>query len=243
MKQPRIVLIASLALCMSAPVFAQDTPTYLNAELVSADPVRRIIVIKGPGGVKETYDLDDTLGSVGPVKPGDRVVVTVRAGGGHRRVTAIAKAASSSSAVIVSGTPVPQTVTVVPAPVVVVQTNTAARDAFARQVATLGQDARSIDATWTGFVNACKVQPVRANDGREWFGLWDGRVQADYTSGQCRDLFNQIVASGEVIKKGMASAEEAAVKSLTPGEMREIRKMNLMDWDGWALPPPQKREP
>jgi hypothetical protein len=52
-----------------------------------------------------------------------------------------------------------------------------------------------------------------------------------------------MISAGEVIKQGMATAEEAARRSLTPGEMREIRKARLMDWDGWALPAPPKREP
>jgi hypothetical protein len=250
MKSQRIlILAASLALFgAAAPSMAQDTATYMNAELVTADPVRRIVVVRGAGGAKETFDLDDTVGSVGPVKPGDRVVLTVHAGVGRRRITAIAKAASSSGVVIVAPTPLtPRTAAVVVAPatttVVAVQNKAAAKDAFARQVALLSQEAKPIDSTWAAFVTACKAQPVHTNDGREWFGLWDNRVQADYSSGQCREMFNQMVQSGEAIKQGMAAAEEVALKSLTAGEMRDIRKMNLMDWDGWALPPPQKREP
>ena len=58
-----------------------------------------------------------------------------------------------------------------------------------------------------------------------------------------RDLFNQIVASGEVIKNGMAAAEAVVRSTLTAGEIRDIRKLSLMDWDGWTLPAPPKREP
>jgi len=245
MKLQRILVIAASLALFPVLGFAQDTATYMNAELVSADPVRRIVVIRGKGGV-ETFDLDDQVGSVGPVKPGDRVVLTVHAGVGRRRVTAIAKAASSSGMVITAA-PTPRSTTLIAVPAttttVAVQNKAAAKDAFARQVAILSQDAKPIDSTWASFVTACHVQPVQANDGREWFGLWDNRVVADYSSGQCREMFNQMIQSGEAIKQGMAAAESVALKSLTAGEMRDIRKMNLMDWDGWALPPPPKREP
>ena len=67
----------------------------------------------------------------------------------------------------------------------------------ADQVATLSMNARAVDSMWSSFVTACNVKPV-ANEGggRDWFGLWDGRVQADYSGGFCRDLFNQIVSAG-----------------------------------------------
>ena len=66
---------------------------------------------------------------------------------------------------------------------------------------------------------------------------------ADLSSGFCRDLFNQIVSPGEGIKKGMAAAEDVARKTLDAGEMRDIRKLNSMDWDGWALSAPDRRDP
>jgi hypothetical protein len=101
-----------------------------------------------------------------------------------------------------------------------------------------------VDSSWASFVTACKViQPETMSGGRDWFGLWDGRVQADYSSGSCRELFNQIVSSGEGIKKAMAAAESVVRDRLEPGQIRDIRTLNNMNWDGWTLPPPARREP
>jgi hypothetical protein len=119
-----------------------------------------------------------------------------------------------------------------------------ARDRFAKQVAVISQDARSIDASWAAFVTACDArQPENVSGGRAWFGLWDGRVQADYSGGFCRDLFNQIVSSGEGIKQAMAAAESGILNVLEPGDIRDIRRLHNMNWDGWTLPAPAKREP
>jgi hypothetical protein len=213
-----------------------DPAIYSNVELVSVDPARRIIVVKSPRGVTETFDMDDLLRSTGSVRAGDRVIITIRGGLGRRRISAISRSTATPAAVVVSAAPLATIATADDPPAAV-------KAAFARQVASLSQDARPIDGMWTSFVTSCRVKPVNANDGRAWFGLWDGRVQADYSSGPCRELFNQMVAAGEVIKGGMAAAEDVARKTLTPGNIRDIRKVSLMDWDGWTLPAPQKREP
>jgi hypothetical protein len=244
MKHQGIVLLAICLLSLSgvARSEGQDkglegggVPLYMNAELVSADPARRVVVVRLPGGGTRSYEMDDLLAGAPGVKPGDRVILTLRGGSGVPRVSAIARASGRSSAIVIAKSPqvsVRREVDVV-----------AAREVFARQVAQLADDARPVDVLWSNFVADCRPQPVSPNDGRAWFGLWDGRVQADYTTSGCREIFNQIVAEGEAIKQGMAAAEEEARKTLTPGNMRDIRKRHLMDWDGWALPAPSKREP
>jgi hypothetical protein len=225
-----------------------DTATYSNVELISVDPASRLIIIRNAQGGRETLPMDDLLSGTGGVKAGDYVIVTVRGGAGMRRVSAIARTSSPQARVVTTApAAAPAGVVVLTPgtarPVVVTADQVAMRRTFAAQVSSLSQDARGVDSMWAAFVTACAVKPVSANDGREWFGLWDGRVQADYSAGQCRDQFNQIVAAGEVIKHGMAAAETVANKHLTPGEIRDIRKLSLMDWDGWMLPSPQKREP
>jgi hypothetical protein len=243
MKKLRVAIAAASLMLLSSSDFvgAQEAPTYINGQLITADPARRIVVLQTSGGKRETFDMDDTVGSVGSVKRGDQVIVTVTAGHARRRITAITKSSGTPSAVIVTSTPVGPVTPL--GRVTATQSTASVRDAFSRQVAQISRDAAPVDSAWAGFVTACKVQPFSANDGRPWFGLWDNRVQADYSNGQCRDLFNQIISSGEGIKRAMAAAEEVANKSLSPGEIRDIRKMSQMDWDGWMLPPPQKREP
>ncbi len=211
-----------------------ETPTYTNVQVVSIDAAQRTLVIRNSKGQRESLVFDDLLASTGGIRAGDRVIVTVRGGPGRRRVSAIALAGATST---VTPTPVPR------------QGGGASdharlREVFARQVASISQDARGVDASWASFVTACKViQPETMSGGRDWFGLWDNRVQADYTNGFCRDLFNQMVSSGEAIKKAMAAAESVVQGTLEPGEIREIRTLYNMNWDGWTLPPPARREP
>lgn len=240
MKNHTLVLAVGLTLFLEGgQVSAQtDPPRYTNVEFVAVDPSRRVVVIKDSGGAQRTLQMDDLLVGAGGMKAGDRVTLTLRGAPGNWRVSAISTAAASSPTAIVGASP--RSTGRLPTGE---RARVQARGGFARQVASLSRDARSTDATWASFVTSCNVKPVSAHGGREWFGLWDGRVQADYSNGTCRELFNQMVASGEVIKTGMAAAEDVARKTLTPGEMRDIRSRSRMDWDGWALPAPPRREP
>ncbi len=237
-------LVTSYLLAGAAVGSAQDTPTYANVQVVSVDAASRIVVLRSSKGVNESFVLDDLLAGTGGVRAGDRVMVTLRGGPGRKRISAM-------SVVTVSAVPANMAVTSPPArrPVIADAAlkggaQVEMRDRFATQVKTLSEDARSIDAAWSSFVTSCNVkQPANTGGGRDWFGLWDTRVQADYSSGFCRDLFNQIISSGEGIKKAMAAAEDVALKTLSVGEIRDIRTLHAMNWDGWALPAPPKREP
>jgi hypothetical protein len=194
-------------------------------------------VIKGSTGAQETLEFDDGLAGPAGVKAGDRVILTVRGEPGRRRVSAITKmtgkpapAAPRASSSALPGATSPSGASV--------------REHFANQVASLSQQAVAIDGVWTSFVSSCDAKPSASVDGgRDWFGLWDGRVKADLSGGFCRDLFNQIVTAGEGIKKGMASAEDVARKTMDAGEVRDIRRLHSMEWDGWELPAPDKLQP
>jgi hypothetical protein len=231
---------AAAVLALGAPgVLAQaETPTYSNAEVISVDMQRRIVVLRTPQGTRETLVLDDLLASTGGIRAGDRVIVTVRGGPGRRRISAMTVMTAGPSAAS-AATPVPS-----PRPGRTETERAEARTRYAAQVASISRQAQPVDGLWSGFVTACAVKPV-SNDGggRDWFGLWDGRVQADYSGGQCRDLFNQIVNAGEGVKKAMAAAESGLEEFLTPGQVRDIRTTYAMNWDGWLLPAPQRREP
>jgi hypothetical protein len=233
----RFGLFGALVLLTTSGASAQtgvETPTYVNAQVVSIDPARRTLVIVNSKGQKTSMVFDDLLAGTGAIKAGDKVIVTVRGGPGRQRVSGIRLARTTSAA-----SPTPGTAQ--PAPV---SERARAREAFARQVASVSQSASGVDASWASFVTACKViQPETMSGGRDWFGLWDGRVQADYSGGFCRDLFNQIVSAGEGVKKSMAAAESAISGLLDPGEIRDIRTLHNMNWDGWTLPPPARRDP
>lgn len=231
---------AALFALGSPGVFAQaETPTYANAEVISVDMQRRVVVLRTPRGTRETLVLDDLLASTS-VKAGDRVIVTVRGGPGRRRISAM----SVVTRVPVASAPPAATPRPSARPGRTDAERAESHARYSALVASISRQAQAVDGLWSGFVTACAVKPV-SNDGggRDWFGLWDGRVQADYSGGQCRDLHNQIVNAGEGIKKAMAAAESGIEESLTPGQVRDIRKTHSMNWDGWLLPAPQRRDP
>lgn len=234
--------VGACLLTMGGSALGQEgpaAPSYSNVQVVSVDPATRIVVIKNSKGVKETLELDDTLAGASGVKAGDRVMLTVRAEPGRKRISAMTKVTASPAPSSVTASPVAAPLATAADPARIEM-----RRVFANQVAALSQQARPVDAVWSSFVSSCDVKQAAGTEGaREWFGLWDGRVKADLSSGFCRDLFNQIVGSGEGIKKAMASAEEVARKTLGVEELRDIRRLNSMDWDGWALPAPDKLEP
>jgi hypothetical protein len=208
------------------------TPAYANVEVVSVDAATRLVVVKTSTGAEETLQLDDGLAGAPGVKAGDRVMMTVRGEPGRKRVSAITK---------VTGKPLP---TPTPANTYSELGRVEMRARYANEVASLSEKARTTDGVWSSFVTACDAKLNSSVDGgRDWFGLWDGRVKADLSGGSCRDMFNQIVTSGEGIKKAMASAEDVVRKTMEPGELRDIRRLHSMEWDGWSLPAPDKLEP
>lgn len=211
-------------------------PLYTNAEVISIDPATRLVVIKNGAGTTEAMDLDDSLAGTAGVKVGDHVMMTVREGGGRKRISAITKVNPAPANAASSGSP---TATLTNADVA----KSEMKAGFTEQVKSLSAQAKSVDEVWSSFVTSCDAKPTSQAGGRDWFGLWDGQVKADLSGGFCRDLFNQIVASGEGVKKGMAAAEDVARKTLDAGEMRDIRALHSMDWDGWTLPAPAKLEP
>ena len=230
----RLTLAGVIVLLTVSGVSAQETPTYTNARVVSIDPARRTLVIRNSKGQKTSMVFDDLLVSTGGVKAGDQVIVTILGGPGRQRVSSISLARPVT---VASATPRPA----LPVPAA---DKARIRDDFARQVGLISENARGVDGSWASFVTACKPrQPETRSGSRDWFGLWDGRVEADYTNGFCRDLFNQIVSAGEAVKKSMAAAESAVLGALEPGEIRDIRTLHNMNWDGWTLPAPARREP
>jgi hypothetical protein len=201
------------------------TPTYTNVRVVSIDTLDRILVVRQADGARQRVELDDNVAGFGDVRVGDEVILTLRGEPGRPRVSAITRSTATPS----GETPAPRPL----AP---------AADAFARQVAELAAEASRVDRLWSGFRSTCDARVGGRYEGaREWFGLWANDVRADLSNGYCRDLYNQIVGLGETVKRGMAGAEESARRSLSPGDIRDVRLRHSMDWDGWALPAPERQ--
>ena len=237
MKSTSAVLGAWIVVVCWAGFAAAQTgaiPTYTNARVVSINTLERTLVIRQADGTQRTVQLDDSVGGVGDVRVGDEVILGLREQPGWPRVTVITKSTTATpSRGPVSRRP--------PAPTAA-ETSPGVSDAFARQVAALSADADRVDRLWSAFRTTCDATVgSRYEGGREWFGLWANDVRADLSNGTCRDLYNQIVGLGESVKRGMAGAEDAARRSLSPGDIRDVRLRYSMDWDGWALPAPERQ--
>jgi hypothetical protein len=224
---------------LASPALAQ-TPTYTNAEVVSVDPQTRTLVIKAKDGAEQTVELDDTVGGLADISAGDHVIVALRGEPGRNRVSSLAKSTPAPSVPVDSNSKTPALTTPSATDKAAAITARGAATTFAERVATLSAQATKVDSLWVGFRSNCKVVMDRPYDnGREWFVLWDQPVQADFTTGFCRDLFNQIIGQGEAIKQAMKSAEESVRDDLLPGAIRDVRRRYSMEWDGWDRPAPE----
>jgi hypothetical protein len=111
-----------------------------------------------------------------------------------------------------------------------------AREAFGARVASMAGEADRVDRVWSRFRSSCNVVAGRPRDGaRGWFVVWQGSsIRADLPGRDCRDLFDQIIELGDPIRGGMTAAQDVARRSLSPADIREIRRRYAMDWDGWT---------
>lgn len=234
-----LVLVASVGafglLAGANRVLAQaSTPRHTNAEVVAIKAQERLLVVRNNDGVEQTLELDDQLVGFGDLRPGDRVMLTLRGEPGRARIEAFAKAEAAKA---------PSVAVETPEATVANTEEVRAEDAFDRRLAALAQQASRVDNLWNSFRGSCNVT-LRGGDyagGREWLSLWDDLAQVDLSGGSCRDLFNQIVGLGQAVNSGMAAARDAARRALEPGEMREIQKRHSLDWSGWGRTAPERR--
>lgn len=211
------------------------TLKYTNAEFVSLDLPRHALVVRNNEGKEQTLELEDNLAGLAELRPGDRVILTLRGDPDRPRVGALWKAsppgkaaspAEPSAAAVVTGEDAEQ-----------------AEVEYSRRVADLARQADEIDRIWAGFRTVCDVRTQRRYEGsREWLSLWEA-TPTDLSSGYCRDRFNQIVTRGQSVNAGMAAAEADAARELQPGRIRAIQKRYSLEWSEWGRTPPNPSEP
>jgi hypothetical protein len=237
----RLAIVAcgvALALAGSSAL-AQQAPKYTNAEVVKVRTQERLLVIKSADGVEQTLELADHVVGVGELRPGDRVILTLRGEPGRARVESFAKSEASETRAAAQTQPAQR-----PAPE---DTGDATRvaAAFEARVSALSQQAARVDTLWNSFRTSCNVvmRGGAAYDGaRPWLSLWDDTVQTDLSSGNCRDMFNQIVSLGQAINEAMADAQDDAARVLAPGQIREIERRHSLEWGGWGRGAPELRD-
>jgi len=233
------IMACGVALALAgSSAFAQQTPKYTNAEVVKVRAQERLLVIKNTDGVEQTLELDDHVAGIGELRPGDRVILTLRGEAGRSRVESFSKSEASQTRAATQ----PQR------PRAVVDDTgeeTRAGDAFEARVAALAQQSVRVDGLWSSFKTSCNVllRGGAAYDGaRPWLSLWDGAAQVDLSSGNCRDMYNQIVSLGQAVNEAMADAEDAAGRVLSPGRIREIERRHSLEWGGWGRGAPELRD-
>lgn len=236
MKSTTVVFAAwVLAACGAAVAAAQGAgvPTYTNARVVSLNALDRTFVVRQADGTQQRVELDDDVAGFGDVKVGDEVILALRGEPARPRASLITKSTTTPSRRASATRPL------APAPG---EGREAVADAFARHVAEIAADADRVDRLWSGFRSACDASVGgRYEGGREWFSLWANDVRADLSNGYCRDLYNQVVGLGQTVMRGMAQAEDSARRSLSPGDIRDVRLRYSMDWDDWSRPAPERQ--
>jgi hypothetical protein len=220
--------------CWAGTATAQTggTATYINARIVSINPLERTLVVREADGTQQTVQLADMVGGLGGVRVGEEVMLGLQAQPGWPRVTLIERSTTTAS----SPGPAPAP----PLPPVPGETSPAALDAFSRQVASLSREADRVDELWSAFRGTCDASSGgQYEGGRGWFSLWTRDDHADLSNGTCRDLYNQIVGAGKDVIRGMAAAQDVARRSLSPGDIRKVELRYSMVWGGWDLPEPR----
>jgi hypothetical protein len=103
--------------------------------------------------------------------------------------------------------------------------------AFAAEVVRLSGEADAVDLVWSAYKSNCQVAVGRAYDyGREWFAVWDQAVDARASSAECAQLMQRLLETGERVRRGLASAREAASRANLPPETVH----GMLRWHGLA---------
>ena len=233
------IMACGVALALAgSSALAQQTPKYTNAEVVKVRSQERLLVIKNADGVEQTLELDDHVVGIGELRPGDRVILTLRGEPGRSRIESFSKSEASlkSGASQKSGrrrrgrsrssgrarwstTPARRLAPATPS-----------MRAWPRSPRN-----RSASTASGAASRPCNVllRGGAAYDGARPWSLWDGVAQVDLSSGNCRDMYNQIVSLGQAVNEAMADAEDTAGRVLSPGRIREIERRHSLEWGGW----------
>jgi hypothetical protein len=238
----RLAIVAcgvALALAGSSALAQQQAPKFTNAEVVKVRTQERLLVIKNTDGVEQTLELDDHVVGVGELRPGDHVILTLRGEPGRARVESFSKSETSKTRTASQAPPAQRPV------VEDTGDETRAAASFEARVSALAQQSTRVDTLWDSFRASCNVVMrggAAYDGGRPWLSLWDDTVQTDLSSGNCRDMFNQIVGLGQAINEAMSDAQDDAARVLSPGQIRDIERRHSLEWGGWGRSAPELRD-
>jgi hypothetical protein len=92
-----------------------------------------------------------------------------------------------------------------------------------------------IDELWQRASSSCVARAARAGD-REWFAIYEASgLQIQLSSGiNCEGWLATLRSNADIVRAEMTRAAEAARRQgVYPGVMRDIRRHNQMEWQGW----------
>jgi hypothetical protein len=107
---------------------------------------------------------------------------------------------------------------------------------YENNVRSLSSFADYLDAEWVDYAKWCGAGGTSApNGGRAWFAIWStAGVSGGNGRADCSAMHGDILGRANRVKAAVQEVSERARRAgVYPGEMREVRRQFLLDYDGW----------
>ncbi len=110
----------------------------------------------------------------------------------------------------------------------------AAAEAYERLMAEASQRADQLDRSWQEIAAKCISGPVPSTSGdRDWFVLWE-RFDDERVAPACGSYYASFKAAASEFRGKMTQAADIARRGgMYPGECRDVRHRNHVDWSDW----------
>ncbi len=106
--------------------------------------------------------------------------------------------------------------------------------AYEQSLSTLAKRADDLDSYWRRFKRECYEGNVVGNFDREWFSFFEPQAMRGAVAPGCGSSFSDARKEANVIKNGVAAADEAAREAdVYPGTRRDLRRKYRLDYAGW----------
>ena len=111
-------------------------------------------------------------------------------------------------------------------------TGLASYDVALRAVAS---QADRVDSEWREYVTWCGIDaPSAAAGGRAWFAIWSAAADGGSARSNCPAMRSEILDHASRLKAAMTDISERARRAgVFPGEIRDLRRKYLLDYEGW----------
>jgi hypothetical protein len=100
----------------------------------------------------------------------------------------------------------------------------------------VSEQAGDVDSEWRKYAPSCGIgAPSAPAGGRGWFAIWSaGGVVGGNAGRGCANMRGDILERAGRVKASLTDASERARRAgVYPGEMRDLRRKYLLDYEGW----------